>query len=67
MQDYNDNIILDLYVTPEKPIVSYLTPLTGCVLNFIDRGQLSPSNGLLYLSSSPAQSAISESSSPEHV
>ncbi|CAL5222670.1 g5068 [Coccomyxa viridis] len=27
--DYNDNIILDLHVTPEKPVVSYLTPLTG--------------------------------------
>ena len=29
VQDYNDNIILDLHVTPEKPVVSYLTPLTG--------------------------------------
>ena len=25
-----DTVICDLYVVPEKPIVSYLTPLTGC-------------------------------------
>lgn len=37
MQDYNDNIILDLHVTPEKQVVSYLTPLTGCVFIFPER------------------------------
>ena len=31
MQDHSDNVILDLYVTPEKPVVSYLTLLTGCI------------------------------------
>ena len=29
MQDYYDNVILNLYVMPVKPIVSYLEPLTG--------------------------------------
>ena len=28
--DLADTVICDLYVIPEKPIVSYLTPLTGC-------------------------------------
>ncbi len=28
--DLADTVICDLYVIPEKPVVSYLTPLTGC-------------------------------------
>jgi len=38
MQDYNTSVILNLYVTPEKPVVSYLTPLTGLALPFFSPG-----------------------------
>ena len=29
MQDQYENVILNLYVRPQRPVVSYLTPLTG--------------------------------------
>lgn len=29
LQDQYEQIILNLYVRPQQPIVSYLTPLTG--------------------------------------
>ena len=29
LQDYNETVMLNLYVTPVKPVVSYLEPLTG--------------------------------------
>ena len=30
--DQYERVILNLYVKPELPVVSYLTPLTGCAL-----------------------------------
>lgn len=30
MQDQYENVILNMYVRPAQPVVSYLTPLTGC-------------------------------------
>ena len=32
LQDQYENVILNLYVRPQRPVVSYLTPLTGCGL-----------------------------------
>jgi hypothetical protein len=29
MQDQYEQVLLNLYVKPESPVVSYLTPLTG--------------------------------------
>lgn len=29
LQDQHERVLLDLYVKPDKPVVSYLQPLTG--------------------------------------
>ena len=29
-QDQYERVLLNLYVKPDRPVVSYLTPLTGC-------------------------------------
>lgn len=31
VQDQYERVLLNLYVKPDRPVVSYLTPLTGCV------------------------------------
>ena len=37
--DYNENVILKKKIKPEKPIVSYLTPLTGVRRGDLDDGE----------------------------
>ena len=66
MQDINDNIILNLHVTPEKPVVSYLTPLTGCVSQSQGEPHNIPKNGI-WTSFSFPQSGILDLHKPEHM
>ncbi len=36
MQDQYEQVLLNLYVKPESPVVSYLTPLTGLTRELLE-------------------------------
>lgn len=45
-QDQYERVLLNLYVRPEQPVVSYLTPLTGCAARRVLRRPPAPSRPL---------------------
>lgn len=47
--DQFENVLLNVYVKPDKPVVSYLTPLTGLSEGIIEQEGVSFQQGLQYL------------------